>query len=233
MITRASQIAVCLSLLAPIAVRAERPLDAEAPLAFKFSMPVEKAGDAEKIPFFRVFPGGKDKDGKDASSPLSTLKFARGESKLYQAEDGQPGLIVVLRRLVLVPLAGGDYRAILEGEFNAVETGLPKETMARLLAGKTTDLVFASETKKGIRPVAFKVEATTRLRAAIRDGALVCYGGEGCATITHYGLRRATTYESPPVSLGPQDNTKPVYIGRPVKPALKSDGSPETLPVIN
>jgi hypothetical protein len=232
MILRVSHIAVSIALVTA-AVRAETPLSNQAPLAFKFSLPVEKAEDAEKIPFFRVFPGGKDKDGKDASSPLSTLKFARGESKLYQTEDIQPGLIVVLRRLVLVPLGDGDYRAILEGEFNAVQARLPKETMERLLSGETTDLVFTSETKKGIRPIAYKVEATTRLRAALRDGALVCYGGEGGATITHYGLRRASTYESSPVSLGPEGNTKPVYVGRPVKPAIKSDGSPETLPIIN
>lgn len=233
MMFRVSPIAMTIALFATTAVGAEPSPDKQPPLAFTFSLPAEKAGDAEKIPFFRVFPGGKDKNGNDASSPLSTLKFARGESKLYNAEDDQPGLIVVLRRLVLAPLADGDYRAILEGEFNAVQTRLPKEAMLRLLAGETTDLVFTSETKKGIRPVAYKVEATTRLRAALRDGALVCYGGEGRATITHYGLRRASTYESPPVSLGPEDNKKPVYIGHPVKPALKSDGSLETLPIIN
>jgi hypothetical protein len=232
MIVRVSHIAACLAILTPLVGQAESP-DKQPTLAFEFSLPVAKEGEAEKIPFFRVFPGGKDKDGKDASAVLSTLKFARGESKLYPAEDARPGLIVVLRRLLLVPLADGDYRAILEGEFNAVHTRLPKETMDRLLAGETTDLVLASQTRKGIRPVAYKVEATTKLRAALRDGALVCYGGEGGTTITHYGLRRTTTYVSPPVSLGAKDNTQPVYIGHPVKPALKSDGSPETLPVIN
>jgi len=216
-----------------MATPAEPAPDKEAPLAFMFSLPEEKEGEAAKIPFFRVFPGGKDKNGKDASSTLATLKLARGESKLYTAEDAKPGLIVLLRRLVLMPLPDGDYRAILEGEFNAVETRLPKTTMERLLAGEETDLIFESETQKGIRPLAFKVEATTKLRAALHMGVLICYGGEGRATITHYGLLRAHTYESPPVSLGPEDDTKPVYIGRPVKPTLKSDGSPETLPIIN
>jgi hypothetical protein len=230
---RASHLAVCLALLAPMAMSAEPAPDKEAPLAFQFSLPEEKEGEAAKIPFFRVFPGGRDKNGKDASSTLSTLKLARGESKLYAAEDAKPGLIVLLRRLVLVPLRDGDYQAILEGEFNAVQTRLPKATMERLLAGETTNLVFESETRKGVRPLAFKVEATTKLRAALRDGVLLCYGGEGGATITHYGLLRAHTFESPPVSLGPENNTGPVYIGHPVKPVLKSDGSPETLPIIN
>lgn len=225
-------IAVPLALLLTLAVRAETPLNKQA-LAFKFSLPLEKEGDAETIPFFRVFPGGKDKNGNDASSPLSTLKFARGRSQLYQAEDEKPGLIVLLRRLVLVPLADGDYRAILEGEFNAVQTRLPKATMDRLLAGETTDLIFESTTSKGIRPISFKVDATTRLRAALRDGALECYGGVGGATITHYGLRRSTSYESPPVSLGAEENQRPVYVGHPDKPTLRRDGSPETLPIIN
>jgi len=201
-------------------------------LAFRFTLD-EKDTETTKLPFFRVFPDGKDKQGRDASSSLATLKLARGESKLYKAEDAKPGLIVVLRRIVLVPLPSGDYRAILEGEFNAVQTRIAKDTMDKLLAGETTDLVIHSETTKGIRPVAFKVSASTRLRVAIKNDRMLCYGVEGGTTITHYGLLRDSTYESEPVSLEPEKDSQPVFIGLSVPPVVKADGSPETLPILN
>jgi hypothetical protein len=232
MFLRAILLTACLAACLPLTAAAEFP-EKQLPLAFQFRAASEKDPDKAPPPFFRVFPGGKDKYGNDASGTLSTIKLARGESKLYEAEDAKAGLIVLLRRLVLVPLADGDYLAVLEGEFNAVQTRLPKQTMEQLLEGHTTDLIFESATTKGIRPIAYKVEASTRLRAVIRDGSLVVFGGEGGASITHYGLRRSTTYESAPVSLGPDDGTKPVYIGRAVKPTLKSNGSVATLPIIN
>jgi hypothetical protein len=91
-------------------------------LAFEFSSAKPGGEPGEKFPYFRVFPGGKDKNKQDASGSLNTLKFARGESKLYKDEDAKPGLIVVLRRILFVPLPSGDYKAILEGEYNAVQT---------------------------------------------------------------------------------------------------------------
>jgi hypothetical protein len=225
------RLALGLSLLAATLAVAEPPEDS-APLAFAFSLPGDEIPEARKLPFFRVFPGGKDKQGKDASGALGTIKLARGQSKLYPAEDAKAGLIVVLRRILFVPLADGDYNALLEGEFNAVQSLVSKKTMDRLRAGERTELVFASDITKGFRPVSFRIQATTRLQAQLRDGDLLFYEGRGDTTITHNGLRRSTAYESTPVLLKPEEG-RPLYIGRSVKPILKSDGSPETLPVIN
>ena len=202
-------------------------------LAFEFTYADPEIAKTGKIPFFRVFPDGKDTAGKDASGTLGTLKSARGESKLYKDEDAKPGLIVLLRRVVFVPQAGGDFKAFLEGEFNAVHTIGTKETMAKLLAGETTDLVFASEATKGIRPLAFTIKAKTTMRATLKDGTLQVFGGEGASTITHYALLGNYVYESDPVALGPIESAEPVYIGRPGKLKFKSTGEPETLPVIN
>lgn len=202
-------------------------------LAFEFSYADPELAKLGKHPYFRVFPDGKDKKGSDASGTLGTLKSARGESKLYTKEDREPGLIVVLRRVVFVPQASGDYRALLEGEYNAVQTVIAKETIAKLLAGETTELVFASEATKGVRPLAFTIKATTTMRAALRDGQLHIFGGEGASTITHYALLGNYVYESDPVPLAPADNRDPVYIGRAAKVKLKAGGQPETLPIIN
>jgi hypothetical protein len=204
-----------------------------APLAFHFSYASKEAAAAMKPPFFRVFPGGMDKDGKDASGSLGTLKVARGESRLYKEEDAKAGLIVVLRRILFVPRADGDYKAILEGEFNAVQTIVKKETIQQLLAGETTDLVFESDTTKGFRPVGFNIKATTRFRAALKNGDLVFYGGEGESTITHYGLRGTFTYVSDTIDLGDADQGEAIYIGKAVKPRLAKSGEPETLPLLN
>lgn len=231
MVTRGSMMALAVIFASLATAQAEAP-KSEA-LAFEFTYAEADKAKAGQIPFFRVFPGGKDTAGNDASRSLGTLKSARGTSKLYRDEDIKPGLIVLLRRVVFLPLATGDYKAILEGEFNAVQTVLKKETMAKLLAGETTDLVFESEATKGVRPVAFTIKAKTTMRAALQDGSLNIFGGEGASTITHYALLGKYVYESAPVALGPLDNLAPVYIGRPSKPKLKASGEPETLPVIN
>jgi hypothetical protein len=204
-------------------------------LAFRFTYAEDanKDDDTVKLPYFRAFPDGKDKAGQDASGSLSTLKLARGESKLYKAEDAKPGLIVVLRRLLLVPLDSGDYTAILEGEFNAVRTKLGKKTMQKLLAGELTELVFESDTTRGIRPVAFRIQATTTFHARLAGGNLIVYGGSGGTTITRYTFTGTYVYESDPVPFAAENNSKPVYVGRAVKPVVKSDGTPETLPIVN
>ena len=226
-------IAVAGSMLAASNAAAETPVNTKAPMAFEFSYAEPAEQESGKLPYFRAFPGGKDKFGNDASRTLGTLKFARGQSRLYPTEDAKPGMIVVLRRIVFVPLSSGDYEAILEGEFNAVRSVVKKKVVDKLLSGEVTDLVFVSDITKGIRPVAYNVKAKTHFRAAMRNGDLHFYGGEGGSSVTHYGLRSSTTYESAPVPLGSVDNTKPVYIGRFAKPKLRSDGRPETLPVIN
>lgn len=213
------------------AAQAEMP--AAAPLCFTFAHADAAKAKDEPHPFFRVFPEGKDKDGQDATGTLDTLKFARGESKLYKDHDRQPGLIVVLRRLILLPLASGDYKAILEGEFNAVQTVLDKATMQALLAGKVTDLVFTSESTKGVRPVAFTIKAKTVFRAALVDGHLHVYGGEGASTIMHYTFTGTYTYESDSVPLGPARSSTPIYIGQASELKLKRNREPETLPIIN
>lgn len=225
---------VSLSLLGmlPLTLLAESRAKTE-PLAFEFSYADPEIAKDGKIPFFRVFPDGKDTAGKDASGSLNTLKTARGQSKLYKDEDIKPGLIVLLRRVVFVPQADGDYKAILEGEYNAVQTVLTKATMTKLLAGEETELVFASEATKGIRPVGFTIKAKTTMRARLKDGSLQIFGGEGASTITHYALLGNYVYESDPVPLGPAENATPVYIGRNAKLKLKATGEPETLPVIN
>src|SRR5437762_10948005 len=69
-------------------------------LVFSFTHADPEKAKAEPFPFFRVFPGGKDKNGADASRTLSTLKSARGHSLLFKEEDAKPGLIVVLRRIL-------------------------------------------------------------------------------------------------------------------------------------
>ena len=220
-----------LMLTTAAAATAEMP--AAKPLCFTFTHADAAKAKVEPHPFFRVFPKGKDKDGQDATGSLDTLKFARGESKLYTKHDRQPGLIVVLRRLILVPLASGDYKAILEGEYNAVQTVLDKATMQKLLAGKMTDLVFASESTKGIRPVAFTIKAKTIFRAALVDGQLHVFGGEGASTIMHYTFSGTYTYESDRVPLGPAHSSTPIYIGQASQLKLKRDREPETLPIIN
>ncbi len=214
------------------AFAADSPAKKPEVLAFTFSHADPDKAKTEPFPYFRVFPGGKDKKGVDASGTLSTLKAARGESKLYQAEDAKPGLIVVLRRIVFIPQPGGDYQAVFEGEFNAVKLDVPKRTMDKLLRGDTTELLFESETTKGIRPLAFTIKPKTTLRVALRDGKLVILGGKGESTIVHYGLLGTFTYESDPIELAPEENTKPIYIGASTKPKLKN-GQPETLPVLN
>jgi hypothetical protein len=205
----------------------------EGALAFGFRYASKEADAAMKPPFFRVFPGGVDKDGQDASKSLGTLKAARGQSKLYQEEDAKAGLIVVLRRILFIPRADGDYKAILEGEFNAVQTIVKKETMQKLLAGETTDLVFESDTTKGFRPVAFNIKATTRFRAALKNGDLVFYGGAGESTITHYGLTGTFTYVSDTIDLGDSDQGEVIYVGKAAKPRLAKSGEPVTLPLLN
>lgn len=226
-------IALLGSLLVAASALAEVRVNTKAPMAFEFSYADPVPGQDGKYPYFRAFEGGKDKSGQDATSALNTLKFARGQSRLYTKEDGEPGMIVVLRRIVFTPLPNGDFEAILEGEFNAVRTVIRRQVIDRLLAGEVVDLVFTSDITKGIRPLAYNVKATTRFRAAMRDGDLHFYGGEGSTVITHYGLRKTTVYESDPVPLGSDDNTAPVYIGRFVKPKLANNGAPETLPIIN
>jgi len=222
---------IALSLMSGVALAADPLADNKAPLAFNFSLPDDKP-EAPKLPFFRAFPGGRDKLGNDASGPLGTIKLARGESRLYPVEDKQAGLIVVLRRIVFVPLEGGDYNAILEGEFNAVQSRVSKKTMDQLRSGERTELLFSSDTTKGIRPVAFRIQATTKLEATLRDGQLLFHSGQGDTTITHYGLRRTTSYQSSPVVLKAEDS-RPLYIGRLSKPVVAKDGTIETLPIIN
>jgi hypothetical protein len=180
-----------------------------------------------------VFPDGKDKHGVNAEGSLGTLKAARGQSQLYKAEDAKPGLIVVLRRIVFIPQASGDYLAVFEGEFNAVKLVVAKATMDKLLRGETTELLFASETTKGIRPVGFTIKPKTTLRMALREGNLVILGGKGESTIIHYGLTGTFTYESDAIELAPATNTRPVYIGVATKPEVKKNGEVETLPVLN
>jgi hypothetical protein len=220
-------------LVACPAAKAAEALPVNVPLAFAFSHADSEKAKTEQLPYFRVFPDGKDKDGLNANGSLRTLKRARGQSRLYKDEDAKPGLIVVFRRLVLVPQETGNYLAYLEGEFNASKALLKKETMEKLFAGERTELVFESETTKGVRPVAFTVKAKTTFIAEMKDGVLSFFGGKGFSTITHYALTGTYTYESDPVDLGDENNTTPVYIGRPEKVVLKSDGKPETLPVLN
>jgi hypothetical protein len=224
-------LALACSLIAAVVLQAPAAERLPEPLAFEFSYADPAKGDG--YPYFRAFDGGKDRDGQDASGALSTLKFARGASKLYPREDAEPGMIVVLRRIVMVPRSDGHYTAILEGEYNAVQSVIRRETIEKLLSGEVTDLVFTSDTTKGIRPVAYRVQAQTRFRAQLRDGNLHFYGGEGRSVITHYGLRREHVFESEAVPLGDVQNTKPVYIGKNVKPTIDRYGRPETLPVIN
>jgi hypothetical protein len=202
-------------------------------LAFTFTHADPDKAKAEPFPFFRVFPGGKDKNGANATSTLSTLKSARGHSLLFKEEDAKPGLIVVLRRILFIPLSNDDYRVVFEGEFNAVETIVKQATMKKLLGGEVTEILFAGETTKGIRPLAFTIKPKTTLRMALKDGQLLLYGGQGESTIVHYGFTGTFTYESDIVKLGPEDNKSPVYLGKPTEPKLGSDGEPETLPVIN
>src|SRR5947207_10952452 len=86
-------------ILAALSVAAVEPMpEKQAVLAFAFEATGQAKGEQPKPPFFRVFPGGKDAKGRDASGTLKTLKLARGASKLYPQEDEKPGLIVVLRR---------------------------------------------------------------------------------------------------------------------------------------
>jgi hypothetical protein len=231
-----SRILTALSLLGalvlPSAASGETFIDKRSPMAFEFAYADPQLAAVAKYPYFRAFPDGKDRFGKDASKALGTLKFARGESRLYKEEDAKPGMIVVMRRMVFVPLVNGDYLAILEGEFNAVRTVIKKEVIDQLFSGEMTDLIFESETSKGIRPVAYNVKAVTRFRATLRDGNLLFYGGEGASTVTHFGLR-TNVYESDKVPLGSDNNTEPIYVGRWVKPTMRRDGMPETLPIIN
>ena len=217
------------ALSAASAVAAEK----NAVLAFTFThADVEKA-KVEPFPYFRIFPDGKDKNGEDASSTLSTLKAARGQSVLFKEEDAKPGLIVVLRRILFIPLASGDYRAVFEGEYNAVQTIVKKATLDKLLGGHTTEIAFAGETTKGLRPLAFTVKPKTTFRMALKEGRLLLYGVDGEGTIIHYGLTGTFTYESDKIKIEPANKESPVYIGNPTPPELKRDGDPETLPVIN
>jgi hypothetical protein len=208
---------------------------AEMNAVLAFTITHADAGKAkvEPFPFFRIFPEGKDKNGEDASRTLSTLKAARGQSALFKEEDAKPGLIVVLRRILFVPLASGDYRAVFEGEFNSVQTTLKKVMVDGLLKGDTTEIVFAGETTKGLRPLAFTIKPKTTIRMALKDGRLLLYGADGEGTIIHYGLTGTFTYESDKVKIEPVDKASPVYIGKPTPPELKENGEPETLPVIN
>jgi hypothetical protein len=212
---------------------AEPTVEKRAPQAFRFAIPNADLTDSGKLPFFRVFPGGKDRNDLDATSSLDSLKFARGESKLYREEDKKPGLIVVLRRVVFMPLPDRDYKAILEGEFNAVETLVKEETMRKLLGGERTEVVFDADTTKGIRPLAFRVKAKTKLDVALREGKLLIYGGEGNSSVTHFALTGDFSYESEPIAFGPAEDSKPIYAGWPVKPVIKSDGTCESLPIVN
>jgi hypothetical protein len=202
-------------------------------LAFTIAHADAAKAKVEPYPFFRIFPDGKDKNGENASGTLSTLKAARGQSVLFKEEDAKPGLIVVLRRILFVPLASGDYRAVFEGEFNAVQTIVKKATIDKLLGGDMTEIVFAGETTKGIRPLAFTIKPKTTLRMAFKEGRLLLYGADGEGTIIHYGLTGTFTYESDKIKIEPTDKESPVYIGKPTPPELKDDGEPETLPVIN
>jgi hypothetical protein len=225
---------VCLTLLLfnGFAVGSEPPAK-KTVLAFTFTHSDAEKAKVEPFPFFRVFPGGKDKNGADASGTLATLKSARGHSLLFKEEDAKPGLIVVLRRILFIPLSSDDYRVVFEGEFNAVETTVKQATMKKLLAGEITEIIFAGETTKGIRPLAFTIKPKTTLRVALKEGQLLLYGGQGESTIIHYGFTGTFTYESDIVKLGPEDNKSPVYLGKSTEPKLDSDGEPETLPVIN
>ncbi len=218
-----------IALTAADAAVAEKP----AILAFTFTHTNPEKVKAEPFPYFRVFPGGKDKNGTDATSTLSTLKSARGQSMLFKEEDAKPGLIVVLRRILFIPLPNDDYRAVFEGEFNAVQTIVKQTTMKKLLGGEVTEILFAGETTKGFRPLAFTIKPKTTLRMALKDGKLLLYGGQGESTIIHHGLTRTFTYESDVVELGPEDNQRPLYLGKPTEPKLNRNGEPETLPVIN
>jgi hypothetical protein len=220
-------------LIASAAAHAAPAAEKPSILAFTFTHTDPEKAKVEPFPFFRVFPGGKDKNGANASRTLATLKSARGHSLLFKEEDAKPGLIVVLRRILFIPLPNDDYRAVFEGEFNAVETVVEHATMKKLLAGEVTEILFAGETTKGIRPLAYTIKPKTTLRMALKDGKLLLYGGQGESTIIHYGLTGTFTFESDIVKLGPEDNKSPLYLGKPTEPKLNSDGEPETLPVIN
>ncbi|MCE9525116.1 MAG: hypothetical protein K8R36_03570, partial [Planctomycetales bacterium] len=137
------------------------------------------------------------------------------------------------RRILFIPLASGDYRAVFEGEFNAVQTIVKKATVDKLLEGHTTEIVFAGETTRGLRPLAFTVKPKTTFRMALKEGRLLLYGVDGESTIIHYGLTGTFTYESEKVKVEPADKGSPICIGKPTRPELKDDGDPETLPVIN
>jgi len=219
-------------LLSRLAAAAE-PSEKKPVLAFTFSHADPEKAKAEPFPYFRVFPGGKDKNGVDASGSLSTLKAARGQSVLFKEEDAKPGLIVVLRRILFIPLESGDYRAVFEGEFNASQTTVKQATMKKLLAGEVTEILFECETTKGLRPFAFTIKPKTTFRMVLKDKQLLLNGGQGESTIIHYGLTGTFTYESDVIKFGPADSTKPVYIGKPTEPELDDGGQPVTLPVIN
>jgi hypothetical protein len=173
-----------------------------------------------KPPYFTVFPGGKDRLGADVSSHLGTLKWARGKSKLYPAEDQKPGLIAVLRSLSFLPdESGKSYDAVFEGEFNAIRIHVKKEEMESLLAGKPTKLTFRSQTTKGFG-VRYRVEATTGLQVRLDGKRLVVDEAEGNCTITHISL----TGKESPFRSEPADVPTPI-VGRP--------GAAKGLPVLD
>jgi len=226
------RVSLTLFLLTGLAVGADPP-PKKPVLAFTFSHSDPAKAKVEPFPYFRVFPGGKDKDGVDASRTLSTLKSARGQSVLYKEEDAKPGLIVVLRRMLFIPLETGDYRAVFEGEFNAVQSTIKQADMKKLLSGDVTEILFASETDRGVRPFAFTIKPKTTFRLALKEDRLLLYGVESESTIIHYGLTRTFTYESDKIKVERANDHSPVYIGKPTPPDLKDNGEPETLPVLN
>lgn len=60
------------------------PSEKQSVLAFTFTHADPEKAKVEPFPFFRVFPGGKDKAGVDATSSLSWRRLSRGIRRRVQ-----------------------------------------------------------------------------------------------------------------------------------------------------
>ncbi len=191
------------------------------PPAFKwgqtFSYQIRMPGVARNTPpFVRVFPDGKDASGKDMTATLDTLKWARGKSQLYPAEDAAPGLIAVLRGVSFVADADGrGYSAIFEGEFNAIKIRVDKAQMEALLTGRPTELAFVSRTEKGVG-VKYRVETVTRLSVRLEGTRMMVDKVGSSCTVTYINIFGSETpYRSKDVSIEKEKGRDSLYLGIP------------------
>lgn len=180
-----------------------------------FSFRFESAGKGSKPPFVRIFPGGKDVTGKDAKSTLDTLKWARGKSVLYPAEDAAPGLIAVMRGISFVADKDGKgYSAVFEGEFNAIKIRVDKKQMETLLTGKPAELTFSSSTEKGFG-IKYKVENATRLLVRLEGDKLFVDKANSSCSITSTGFTGSETFRSAEVAMEKEKGKPCLYQGVP------------------